>query len=311
MIRKDILGSWPIPRLNDVCDYHSSVEEAGTTATRAGVGTLILTHYVPGSPPARSRSGVISRPPSSPAASSSATTCTASRSPLQAERPHPSFLRHPTAVQPRRCRTKAALGWAVTVPSTAQAEARQHRDRGGEEGRTQRPGRAQRAGVGRRPDPHRGRGGRPAGAATDAGDGASAGGGPKSGTASGGRTSWAGLAAGGETVASASTPEVAAVTAPADDVATVPKPVATGRVVVVVGRAAGTVVVGAPSEVERSVSPEVTAQPRSLGAEGAAAVSPSARAALEDQRRAGQQRAKDRTMHVAPPRATAVARIRR
>ena len=48
VIRKDILGTMGLPRLNDVCDYHSSVEEAATTATRAGVGTLILTHYVPG-----------------------------------------------------------------------------------------------------------------------------------------------------------------------------------------------------------------------------------------------------------------------
>ena len=30
-----------------MCDYHSSVEEAAATATRAGVGTLVLTHYVP------------------------------------------------------------------------------------------------------------------------------------------------------------------------------------------------------------------------------------------------------------------------
>ena len=51
VIRKDILSSMGIPRLDDVCDYHSSVEEAGATATRAGVGTLVLTHYVPGIAP--------------------------------------------------------------------------------------------------------------------------------------------------------------------------------------------------------------------------------------------------------------------
>jgi ribonuclease Z len=46
-IRKDILGQVPQQRVKDVCDYHSSVQEAGATATRAGVTTLILTHYVP------------------------------------------------------------------------------------------------------------------------------------------------------------------------------------------------------------------------------------------------------------------------
>lgn len=47
VIRKDLLEPIPIQRLKDVCDYHSSVEEAADTATRAGVGTLVLTHYVP------------------------------------------------------------------------------------------------------------------------------------------------------------------------------------------------------------------------------------------------------------------------
>jgi ribonuclease Z len=46
-IRKDILSSMGLPRLEDVCDYHSSVEEAADTASRAGVGILVLTHYVP------------------------------------------------------------------------------------------------------------------------------------------------------------------------------------------------------------------------------------------------------------------------
>ena len=48
VIRKDLLLNIGVPRLDDVCDYHSSVEEAAATATRAGVGTLVLTHYVPG-----------------------------------------------------------------------------------------------------------------------------------------------------------------------------------------------------------------------------------------------------------------------
>jgi ribonuclease Z len=46
-IRKDLLEPVGLQRLKDVCDYHSSVEEAAATAHRAGVGTLVLTHYVP------------------------------------------------------------------------------------------------------------------------------------------------------------------------------------------------------------------------------------------------------------------------
>jgi ribonuclease Z len=47
VIRKDLLAGLGLQRLVDVCDYHSSVEEAADTAARAGVGTLVLTHYVP------------------------------------------------------------------------------------------------------------------------------------------------------------------------------------------------------------------------------------------------------------------------
>jgi ribonuclease Z len=47
VIRKDLVERVPQQRLKDILDYHSSVEEAAATATRAGVGTLILTHYVP------------------------------------------------------------------------------------------------------------------------------------------------------------------------------------------------------------------------------------------------------------------------
>ena len=46
-IRKDVLADIPLPRLQDILDYHSSVEQAAQTAERAGVGTLVLTHYVP------------------------------------------------------------------------------------------------------------------------------------------------------------------------------------------------------------------------------------------------------------------------
>jgi len=47
VIRKDILTQVPQQRVNDVCDYHSSVQEAAATAARAGVGILVMTHYVP------------------------------------------------------------------------------------------------------------------------------------------------------------------------------------------------------------------------------------------------------------------------
>lgn len=46
-IRRDVLETIPLPRLQDILDYHSSVEDAAETATRAGVSTLVLTHYVP------------------------------------------------------------------------------------------------------------------------------------------------------------------------------------------------------------------------------------------------------------------------
>jgi len=41
----------PFPRLQDILDYHSSVIDAAQTAARAGVGTLVLTHYVPAPAP--------------------------------------------------------------------------------------------------------------------------------------------------------------------------------------------------------------------------------------------------------------------
>ena len=47
VIRKDLIEAIPQQRVRDICDYHSSVEEAAGTAARAGVGTLILTHCVP------------------------------------------------------------------------------------------------------------------------------------------------------------------------------------------------------------------------------------------------------------------------
>jgi len=46
-IRKDIIARVPMQRLVDTLDYHSSPEEAAATAQRAGMTTLVLTHYVP------------------------------------------------------------------------------------------------------------------------------------------------------------------------------------------------------------------------------------------------------------------------
>ena len=51
VIRKDLIDKMPMQRIRDILDYHSSVEQAADTAARAGVGILILTHYVPGIEP--------------------------------------------------------------------------------------------------------------------------------------------------------------------------------------------------------------------------------------------------------------------
>ena len=51
VIRKDVIENIPLPRVQDTLDYHSSPEEAAQTAQRAGVRTLVLTHYVPTFPP--------------------------------------------------------------------------------------------------------------------------------------------------------------------------------------------------------------------------------------------------------------------
>jgi ribonuclease Z len=50
VVRTDLVRNVPSPRFQDILDYHSSCEDAGRTATRAGVRTLVLTHPVP--PPA-------------------------------------------------------------------------------------------------------------------------------------------------------------------------------------------------------------------------------------------------------------------
>jgi ribonuclease Z len=47
VIREELVRMIPNARIQDILDYHSSVEQAGRTAQTAGVGTLVLTHYVP------------------------------------------------------------------------------------------------------------------------------------------------------------------------------------------------------------------------------------------------------------------------
>ena len=42
-MRRDQIEALGVPRLLDVLDYHSSVQDAARTAARAGVGTLVLT----------------------------------------------------------------------------------------------------------------------------------------------------------------------------------------------------------------------------------------------------------------------------
>ena len=51
VIREDVIAQIPLARLQDVCDYHSTVTQAAQTAARAGIGTLVLTHMVPAPPP--------------------------------------------------------------------------------------------------------------------------------------------------------------------------------------------------------------------------------------------------------------------
>jgi len=47
VLRDDLVKRVPSQRLQDILDYHSTVEQAAQTAQRAGVKTLMLTHFVP------------------------------------------------------------------------------------------------------------------------------------------------------------------------------------------------------------------------------------------------------------------------
>jgi ribonuclease Z len=55
VVRPDLVANIPSARLQDILDYHSSVEDAARTAAKAGVRTLVLTHQVP--PPAPGTDG--------------------------------------------------------------------------------------------------------------------------------------------------------------------------------------------------------------------------------------------------------------
>lgn len=51
VLRPDLVRAIPLPRIQDILDYHSSVQDAAETAKRNGVGTLVLTHMLPFCPP--------------------------------------------------------------------------------------------------------------------------------------------------------------------------------------------------------------------------------------------------------------------
>jgi len=51
VLRDDLVRAVPNPRFHDILDYHSTCEDAGRTAAKAGVKTLVLTHPVPPPPP--------------------------------------------------------------------------------------------------------------------------------------------------------------------------------------------------------------------------------------------------------------------
>lgn len=51
VIRRPLVEAIPFARIQDILDYHSSIEDAAATAARAGVGTLVLTHLVPAPAP--------------------------------------------------------------------------------------------------------------------------------------------------------------------------------------------------------------------------------------------------------------------
>jgi ribonuclease Z len=51
VVRDDLVKLIPNARLQDILNYHSSLEQAAQTAQRNGVRTFVCTHYVPAPPP--------------------------------------------------------------------------------------------------------------------------------------------------------------------------------------------------------------------------------------------------------------------
>jgi ribonuclease Z len=47
VVRRSMVEAIPAPRLQDILRYHSSIQDAAATATRAAVGTLVMTHLLP------------------------------------------------------------------------------------------------------------------------------------------------------------------------------------------------------------------------------------------------------------------------
>jgi ribonuclease Z len=47
VVRADLVRLVPSARFQDILDYHSSIEQAAETAQRAGVRSLVCTHFVP------------------------------------------------------------------------------------------------------------------------------------------------------------------------------------------------------------------------------------------------------------------------
>ena len=45
--RQSAVKAIPAPRLQDILDYHSDLAQAGQTAAKGGVGTIVLTHLIP------------------------------------------------------------------------------------------------------------------------------------------------------------------------------------------------------------------------------------------------------------------------
>lgn len=47
VLRRSLVEAIPSPRLQDILEYHSSIQDAAATATRAAAGTLVMTHAIP------------------------------------------------------------------------------------------------------------------------------------------------------------------------------------------------------------------------------------------------------------------------